>query len=60
MLMDGLNKLQLDLSELPRDKVSGQASAEIHLSRPYNPKYGYIIRMIKVFLCLAHAASTDS
>ncbi|KAL2543864.1 Carbon catabolite repressor protein 4-like protein 6 [Forsythia ovata] len=25
---------KMDLSELPRDKVSGQASAEIHLSRP--------------------------
>lgn len=30
---------KLDLSELPRDKVSGQACAEIHPSRPYNPNY---------------------
>ena len=28
--------LQLDLSEVGRDKVSGQATAEIPSSRPYN------------------------
>lgn len=31
---------KLDLSELPRDKVSGQASAKVHVSRPFNARYG--------------------
>ncbi|KAL3498287.1 hypothetical protein ACH5RR_041019 [Cinchona calisaya] len=31
---------KLDLSELPRDEVSGQASAEIYPSRPSNPHPG--------------------
>ncbi|CAA3006599.1 Hypothetical predicted protein [Olea europaea subsp. europaea] len=30
---------KIDLSMLPRDKVSGQASAEIHLPRPSYPNY---------------------
>lgn len=31
---------KLDLSELPRDQVSGQTSAELHPSRPSNPDSG--------------------
>ncbi|KAL3844114.1 hypothetical protein ACJIZ3_001517 [Penstemon smallii] len=38
-MYDFITKQKLDLTELPRDKVSGQASAEIRTSRPAYPDF---------------------
>ena len=50
--------LQLDLSELPRDQVSGQTSAECYPSRPSNPNSGYLCSYFFNFLCVKHMEAT--